>query len=269
MRNERLWITITQERNWNARSIAEGDDRMEVSGDAALVTGGARRIGRAVCLALAGMGYDIALHCNRSGVEAEKTADQVRSLGAKCEIFHADLSRREETLALAGQVKKAFPRLSVLVNNASIFRRGPIRETTDSFLDEHLEVNFIAPFLLTRDFAACTEKGMVINLLDTRIAAAGSVYAAYSLSKKLLAEFTRMAALEFAPSIRVNGVAPGLILEPEGEGPEYLERLARKTPLGRPGSVEAVTGAVRWLVENDFVTGQVLFVDGGEGLRCC
>ena len=242
---------------------------MAGNGETALVTGGARRIGRTICLALAGMGYDIALHCNRSTVDAEKTAREVRALGARCEIFHADLSKREETLALSGQVKKAFPKFSLLINNASIFRRGPIRETTESFLDEHLEVNFIAPFLLTRDFAACTEKGMVINLLDTRIAAAGSVYAAYSLSKKLLAEFTRMAAIEFAPSIRVNGVAPGLILEPEGEGPEYLERLARKTPLGRPGSVDDVTGAVRWLIENDFDTGQVLFIDGGEGLRCC
>ncbi|MCE5272378.1 SDR family oxidoreductase [bacterium] len=239
---------------------------METSGRAALVTGGARRIGQAIALSLAALGYDIALHYRSSREEAERTAEQVRTLGVSCSLLRADLSRRAETRSLISKARKAFPELSVLVNNASIFRRGPIAETTESLLDEHLEVNFIAPFLLTRDFAASCTSGVVINLLDTRVAASGSIYAAYTLSKKALAELTRLAAVEFAPAVRVNAVAPGLILPPEGEGPEYLERLALKAPLGCVGSLEAVTSAVVYLLQNDYVTGQVLFVDGGESL---
>ncbi len=239
---------------------------METSGRAALVTGGARRIGQAIALSLAALGYDIALHYRNSREEAERTAEQVRALGVGCSLFRADLSRRADTRALIGSVCKAFPDLSVLVNNASIFRRGPIAETTETLLDEHLEVNFIAPFLLTRDFAANCNSGTVINLLDTRVAASGSIYAAYTLSKKALAELTRLAAVEFAPALRVNAVAPGLILSPDGEGPEYMERLALKVPLGCVGSLEAVTAAVTYILQNEYVTGQVLFVDGGESL---
>lgn len=240
---------------------------MDRNGRAALVTGAARRIGRAIAFDLAALGYDIALHYHGSEKLARESAEGISRTGVRCEVFRCDLADRADVSSMLERVTGIFPELSLLVNNASIFNRSPIRETGTEFLARQFEVNFFAPFVLSRDFAVRCGHGLIINLLDTRIDSSDAAYAAYSLSKKALAAFTRMAALEFAPEIRVNAVAPGLILEPEDEGEDYLDRLARKLPLKRKGSVENVVDAVRSLVSNEFVTGQIIYVDGGESLR--
>jgi NAD(P)-dependent dehydrogenase (short-subunit alcohol dehydrogenase family) len=127
-------------------------------------------------------------------------------------------------------------------------------------------VNLKAPLLLMRDFGRAVESGQIINLLDTRIQSWRSTYLAYSVSKMALADLTRMAARELGPDIRVNGICPGLVLEPPGADAGYLERLASHIPLRRRGGVEDIVGAVLYLVEHEFVTGQLMYVDGGEQL---
>lgn len=232
----------------------------------ALITGGARRIGKAIAMALAHKGYDIALHYNTSGEAAEETAEQIRHLDCTCRTFSADLGEAGQVQKLIPAVVDAMGQLDVLVNNASIFEKAQILETQQDLLERTLDVNLKAPMLLIRDFGRAVEAGLIVNLLDTRIRSWRPTYAAYSLSKMGLADLTRMAARELGPDIRVNGICPGLILEPPGADAGYLERLASHIPLRRRGGVEDIVGAMLYLVEQEFVTGEILFVDGGEKL---
>ncbi|MFH1070616.1 MAG: SDR family oxidoreductase [Candidatus Glassbacteria bacterium] len=236
-------------------------------GKAALVTGGARRIGRAIALALSRTGYDIALHYSSSAVEAQSTAEQIRAQGTACETFRCDLERPDQLLALVDRVVEKMPGLELLVNNASVFRRGSIAETDPLLFDSHLAVNLRAPFFLTREFAARCGRGQVINLLDSRIDRDDFAYAAYTITKKALAALTRIAAREFGPAIRVNAVAPGPVLPPAGESQAAFLRIAGGVPLARPGSPELVARSVLYLLENDYLTGQVIYVDGGDHLK--
>jgi NAD(P)-dependent dehydrogenase (short-subunit alcohol dehydrogenase family) len=233
---------------------------------AALITGAAKRIGRAIALELARKGLDIALHYRSSEADAEEAAREIEKLGAACERFQADLSRSEEVLSLIPAVMAKMPRCNVLVNSASVFERATLRETEPDLLERQFGVNFKAPLLLCREFAARVEDGLIINLLDTRITSTRPAYFAYSLSKKALAELTRLAARELAPRIRVNGICPGLILAPPGESDDYLDRFVDRVPLRRKGAPSDVASAVAFLLDSRFVTGQLLFVDGGEHL---
>ena len=155
----------------------------------------------------------------------------------------------------------------MLINNASIFEPSSIKDTSSALLLRHLNVNLITPFLLSRDFAKKCQKGHIINVLDTRITSNRTTYAAYSISKKALAAFTKMSAHEFGPGIRVNAIAPGLILSPHGLGDDYLKKLAKDIPLKTKGDVENILQTVDFLLENKFLTGQTIFCDGGEHLK--
>ena len=234
---------------------------------AALITGGAKRIGAELALFLAKKGYDIAIAYNRSKEDAQKIGREIAKHGSRCEIFKSDFSKVEEASRLVPKVFKKFPHISLLINNASVFERSLISDTTLELLDRAISINFKTPFILSRDFARLCQTGNIINILDARITSNRSTYAAYSLSKKALAELTRMAAVEFAPKIRVNGIAPGLILPPAGKNKRYLEKLALNIPLQKKGSVENIKSALQFLLENDYVTGQIIFCDGGEHLQ--
>jgi NAD(P)-dependent dehydrogenase (short-subunit alcohol dehydrogenase family) len=234
-----------------------------VSGTA-LVTGGAKRLGRAIVLALAERGWDIALHYGRSEGAARRTAAEVESRGRACRLFQADLARFDQVTALVPAVARQCPDLGVLVNSASIFEPGGLLETTPDLYDRHFDINFRAPFFLSRDFARHAKAGVIVNLLDQRITRHEGGHLVYTLTKKALAALTEMAARELAPRIRVSGVCPGPILPPTGKDEAYLERMVSRVPLGRAGTPEEVARAVVFLVENEYVTGQLLFVDGGE-----
>lgn len=234
--------------------------------EAALITGGAKRIGREISLFLASLGYEIALVYNTSREEAMETASKIKEFDVRCEIFKCNLTSNNEVLKLIPSAVEEFPNLSVLVNNASIFEKASIADTTHELLDRHLAVNFKTPFILSRDFSSICKRGNIINILDTRITSNRSSYAVYSLSKKTLAEFTKMAAIEFAPKIRVNGIASGLILPPKGETNEYLDNLAKNIPLKKRGNLENIKSTIKFFLENDYVTGQIVFCDGGEHL---
>lgn len=232
----------------------------------ALVTGGGRRIGQAIVRGLAEAGWDVALHYHGSQEGAEEMAAHVETLGRRCHLFQADFGVMEEVLGLIPRVFEQLPDCSLLVNNAAIFQRGRLLETDLDLFEHHFQINFRAPFFLTRDFARHCERGQVINILDTKITEELVNYFAYTLTKKALYAFTRMAAKELGPRIRVNGVAPGLILPPPGKGEAFLEKLGRRTPLGRHGEVKDVVDAVLFLAQSPFITGECLFVDGGEQL---
>jgi pteridine reductase len=234
---------------------------------AALITGGARRIGKAVALTLAKKGYDIALHCNRSEDDAVRTATTVQREGRECEIFSCDLTSLAELSGLIPAVRQRFPYCALLVNNASVFERATFAETDPERFDRMMQIHLRAPFFLTQAFASDFKKGHVVNLCDAKIASVFVSHFAYILSKKALREFTRMAAAALGPSIRVNAVAPGIILPSREFGEADLARLSMKIPLRRKGGAGDVASAILFLEENSYITGECIFVDGGENLK--
>jgi len=233
---------------------------------AALVTGGATRVGRFFALHLARRGYDIALHYHHSAAAAEETAATIRHQGRECETFAGDF-RTGDVEGLVERVVARFPALALLVNSASTYAPGDIRETTREQLETQFGVNLFAPFLLTRAFARRVDAGDIINIVDNKIAFEQHAYAAYLLAKKSLAELTRMAAIELAPAIRVNAIAPGVILPAAQRSSDYLAWRYAGIPQARQGEVEELGQALDYLLDNRFVTGQVLFVDGGESVN--
>ena len=241
-------------------------DRL-LEGKVALVTGAAKRLGRAVAEALATQGADVVIHYGSSGQEAAELAEQLKSAGGKAWAIGADLAQSEQVEQLVPRALEQAGRLDVLVNNASLFPSDSVREAKVETAIENLRVNAWAPFALTRAFALHARRGAVVNLLDTRVIGFDRKHVSYILSKHALLLLTRMTALEFAPDVRVNGVAPGLILPPPGRDESYLDRLASTVPLRRRGSAADVTDAVLYLLRSEFVTGQVIFVDGGRHLK--
>ena len=233
----------------------------------ALITGGAKRIGKAVALHLAENNFDIALHYNTSTADAEETANEIKNKGQNCILFQGDLLNTNNVLTLIDKVKESFPSLSLLVNNASIFEKRSFMETDLNFFENYFNVNFKAPFFLSQNFAKTFKKGHIINLLDTNITRDRTKYFVYNLTKKMLYEFTKMAAVELSPDIRVNAIAPNPILPPSNEKKEYLEREQNNIPLKKWGSIQNIIQSINFLLENDYLTGQCIFTDGGEHLR--
>ena len=233
---------------------------------AALVTGSAIRLGKAIAIALAQSGFDIALHHYSSTDQAAETQAEIRALGVACELFSQDLSNAEPLEAFVGQVKEKMPHLSALVNSASAYTSGKIKSTSVDMFDQQMSVNLRAPFFLAKGFAKHCQSGHIVNICDNKIAYNQYEYAAYLLSKKALAEFVKIAAMEFAPHIRVNGIAPGVVLPSNARSDDYINWRIQGIPLQKQGKTSNITGAVVHLVENDFMTGQVLVVDGGESI---
>jgi len=233
---------------------------------ALLITGAAKRLGRHTALRFARAGYDVALHYNGSQSDAEQTAKDIRAAGSDCELFQADLSDPLQYLSLITRAHQAFPRLSVLVNNASVFDAGSFLDSDAEFYQKEFQVNTTAPIFLTQAFAKVVKRGAVVNMLDTKITESKHSYFFYLLSKKTLAEFTKMAAVELGPNIRVNAVCPGHILPGGAWGEEYQQRLQPTLPLQKIGTLDDVAEAVYSLASNNGLTGQFLFIDGGEHL---
>lgn len=234
----------------------------------ALITGAAKRVGKAITQHLAGLGWNVAIHYNSSETEALMLQDELKFLfpTQQFEIFRANLEQPNETENLLPQVLQTMQRIDLLINNASVFDRGIFTMTDTAFLDRQMNVNFRAPFILTRDFARLIQEGLIINFADTRIVNNQSNYAAYSLSKKALWEMTKMAALELGPKIRINAIAPGLTLAPEGKEDNYLWKLADNIAMKRPGGLNPILKSLDYILSNDYLTGQLLFCDGGENL---
>ena len=223
-------------------------------------------MGAAVCLHLAGMGYDIALHFHESKSEAEKTCRAVRDLGARCDIFRADLFRPLNAAKLVDRVADKFGSLSLLINNASIFEKSRLGEITEKALERDMSVNFKSPLFASQAFAHTARKGLIINMLDSRITKNHTMHFSYNIRKKCLYHFTLAAAKDLGPSIRVNAICPGPVLREMSSSAKDFNNLGKQTPLGKTGKVEHINTAIEYLINNPFVTGEVLFVDGGQHL---
>jgi NAD(P)-dependent dehydrogenase (short-subunit alcohol dehydrogenase family) len=226
----------------------------------ALITGASKRIGRALTEHLADYNSS-SKGANALVEELEKKYPDQQFIAVQ-----ANLADPDEVAALIPKLAAGKINVDLLINNASVFNRGYLKDTSVELFDSQLDVNLKAPFFLIRDFANYFKTGNIINFVDTRITANASNFAAYSISKKALWELTKMAALEFAPDIRVNAIAPGVTLPPEDEDEDYLENLAQGIPMKKPGGVEPILKSLDYILENDHLTGQLLFADGGENL---
>jgi NAD(P)-dependent dehydrogenase (short-subunit alcohol dehydrogenase family) len=234
----------------------------------ALVTGSAVRVGREISLHLAEKGWDLALHYNSSSDEAKVLEADLKFMypHQKFETFRANLATVEETQNLIGEVIAHFGHLNLLINNAAIFDPASFKDTSVHLLDKTWAINFRAPFILMNEYAHKADQGLIINMTDSRITNNKTNYFAYSVAKKALQDLTKMAALELAPAFRVNSIAPGALLPPAGKGEGYLERIAAKMPMGIPVRMENIMQSIDYLIENDNMTGQLLFCDSGESL---
>ncbi|MFA7173430.1 MAG: SDR family oxidoreductase [Kiritimatiellia bacterium] len=238
---------------------------LPLHGQTALVTGAAQRIGRAIALTLAEQGADLVIHCNHSMEQAAATAAMIKGIGVNCWIMQCDLTdpRKSATLLEEARSLTGTP-IDILINNASIFHQGRATAITPEEFTINMNIHALSPLLLSQALAEQKNGGQIINILDTRIMECDSEHAAYHLSKRALFTLTRMLAKELAPEIRVNGVAPGAILPPPGKDANYLKVRATSIPLQRHGSVQDITDAVIYLSQAFFVTGQIIYVDGGQ-----
>lgn len=232
----------------------------------ALVTGAARRIGRAFSLGLADAGVNVVAHYWQSAAEGQTLCAELEARGVKAWPLRADLGDVGAISSLVARARDLAGPLDVLINNASVFEGDTIDGVSYEAVERHLRINAWAPLVLSREFARQTERGHIINLLDSKLDSTDRSHVSYLVSKRVLATLTRMVALEFAPRISVNAVAPGLILPPAGQNFDYLDRLSRGVPLQRFGSPEDVVQAALFLLQTDFVTGQIIHVDGGAHL---
>lgn len=233
----------------------------------ALITGAAKRLGRSMALYLAQQGYDIALHYHHSAQEAECLDQEIQQYGVRCQCFQADLRSPTAGHALMEQVTKGFPRLTVLINNASIYYPKGLSQTTLDDWEQMFAVHLRTPFFLMQQLAQrATAGGLMVNLIDADLNRQSTAYFPYLLSKKALAELTRMAAYHLAPQWRVNGIGPGYMLEPIDGSISNPESVIRRIPLQCQGSPEHIVKALDYLLKNEFVTGQILCVDGGASL---
>ena len=239
----------------------------ELKGKTALITGAARRIGRETALALADQGINIIVHFNRSDSEARQLAQRLQERGVKAWTIQADFRRPDEYKTLIERSRELAGGLDILINSASIFPSEKLGELTWSSLSTNMEVNAWVPFVLSRAFAQEIRRGKIVNLHDSRLKGYDWTHVGYILSKHVLAAMTRMMALEFAPDITVNAVAPGLILPPPGKDESYLQSLAHTVPLQRHGEPTDIADAVAFLIRSNFITGEVIFVDGGRHLH--
>ena len=172
----------------------------------------------------------------------------------------------EEAELFIDKILKDYDDVELLVNSAANFIQENVEQTRLESLVDTLNLNLMAPYLLMREYKRKVNKGLIVNILDERVAKTLPTFAAYSVSKVGLKHLTELAAVEWGKSIRVNSIAPGLILPPQGGPPDYLEKAAKKVPTGTHGSLENLTKALDYLMENTFVNGETLFVDGGESL---
>lgn len=243
---------------------------MDLAGRVALVTGGARRLGRAFAMALADRGMRIAVHYGSASHDADAVVAAIRASGGEAVAFGGDLRDADVALALPSRVAEAFGRLDVLVNSAAVMDRLSVAETSVAEWDAVLDLNLRAPFLLAQQAAPHLAKvgGKIINIADLGGLEPWPHYAAHSVSKAGVVMLTKVLAAAFAPTITVNAIAPGTVLVPDDYDEVKREFLSATTPLQRLGTTDDAVSALLYLLEGgDFVTGETLVVDGGRLLR--
>lgn len=237
---------------------------------AALVTGAARRIGRAIALDLASAGWAVAIHYSHSQAEAEQVAAEIRAMGGRAALLRADLSREADTATLVERAEAALGPLGLLVNNASTFERDEALTASRAGWDLHMEVNLRAPFVLSQGFARRLPddaEGVVVNLLDQRVWNLTPHFTTYTLSKAGLWTLTQTLALALAPRIRVAAIGPGPALPSLRQSPEQFAAQVAETPLRQATSPDEIAAALRFILATRSFTGQMIALDGGQHLQ--
>jgi pteridine reductase len=240
---------------------------VELEGKVAIVTGGAVRLGRAIILALAGAGADVVLNYHNSAAAADATAAEVRALGRMALPYRADVSRVDEVQAMVAAAMAHYGRLDMLVNSASLWRRTPMGQVDEASWDQVLSIGLKGAMFASQAAAphlAAHGEGLIINMVDVSAFKPFPNLIAHSVAKGGLLTLTYALAVELAPGVRVNAIAPGPILPAPDAPPEIYESTARRTLLKRWGKLQDITDAVLYLARADYVTGVVLPVDGGE-----
>lgn len=236
---------------------------------AALVTGAAKRIGRALALDLAAQGYAVAVHYHHSAAEAAAVVAEIEQAGGRAVALQADLAQEAETARLVERATSALGPLGLLVNNASIFEFDDLTTATRSSWDLHLETNLRAPLVLTQSFVAALPEpwsGLVVNIIDARVLHPTPRHLSYTVSKTALWALTQSLAKALAPRIRVNAIGPGPVLQSAGQTAEEFAVRCAGLPLQRPASPAEIAAALRFLLAAKSVTGQLLALDGGDHL---
>lgn len=234
-----------------------------------LVTGGARRIGKAIALDLAAHGYRVAVHANRSGAEAEAVAGVIRDAGGVAEVFLADLSDMKAVRALHAQVTERMSVPEIIVNNASMFQDDDVRDFDEELFDRHFAVHVKAPAVLAEAMAAALPdggEGLIVNIIDQRVLAPKPSFFSYGLSKSTLLAATHTMAQAFAPRIRVNGIGPGPTLKSVRQTDEDFQAQIDALPLGRGPELGEFGRTIRFLFDTPSITGQMIALDGGQHL---
>ena len=236
----------------------------------ALVTGAGLRLGRAMAIALAGRGYAVAVHYNRSEAPAKEVASIIAAQGGKAATLCADLSKEEETATLVARACAALGPLTLLVNSASLFEADDIASMTRASWDAHLETNLRAPAKLAQDFAAQAPEGrncLIVNIVDQRVLKPTPQFLSYAVSKAALYAMTKMLAQALGPrGVRVNAIGPGPTLKNPRQSAADWRRQNEATVLGRGATPDDIVGALLYLVDAQAVTGQMIAVDGGQHL---
>lgn len=240
---------------------------VDIKNKVALVTGGAHRVGKVISLMLAGAGAHIVINYNTSTAQAQETASQTRALGVEALLAQCNIADYQQVKAMAAQIKAVFGRLDILVNSADRWEETPFpdqdisawqRVTDIAIHGSYYVSNALAPLMLQQ------EAGAIVNIVDLSAWEAWPNFTAHAVGKSALLAMTRQFALELAPTIRVNAVVPGPVLPPPDYSPEQIARTADKTLLNRWGTPEDVAQAVKFLIEADYITGDTIFVEGGQ-----
>ena len=250
-----------------------------VRNQAALITGGAKRLGKEMASALAKRGFDLVIHYNSSENEAVSLANSLSSLGIKAVTLKANLLEHEETISLIADAKEALGKpLNLLINNASIFTNDSIENATLTSWDNHISSNLRAPFFLTQAFAhqipdemidergEFLAQGLVINMVDQRVLKPTSHFATYTLAKMALWSFTQTAAISLAPRIRVNAIGPGPTIKMDTQSEEHFSNQRYNTILRRGSNPQDIVGAMNYFIDSPSVTGQLICTDSGQHL---
>lgn len=236
-----------------------------VMANTVLVTGGAKRIGREICLRLAREGFDVAIHYRDSESEASDLVAQIEKSGVRASAFQCDLSDSGETKSLIGRVRETLGPVSGLVNNASVFQLDRLETLEEETWDEHMKVNTLAPLILIRELAdEVDEEAWVVNILDFKVSSPNGDYLSYTSSRYALHGLTSALAVYLAPIVRVNAIAPGHVLPSRELTEEALNSIHAHSLLGRGPSSEEVAETVAFLSGSRSITGQTIFVDAGE-----
>lgn len=231
----------------------------------AIVTGGARRLGKAFALTLARMGYDLFLHYHSAEDQVQKTKEEIESLGVSVRLIKADLTQPDQIQSLFATFEGLT--LNVLVNSAATMPVGTSRELELQDWDSALDLNLRAPFLLAQQAAKhMTAGGLIVNITDIGAQKAWSRYPSYTVSKAGLESLTKLLARALAPNIRVNAIAPGLVLPSDVVTQEQWDKLVEKLPLKRAATLDEITSTIQFLINNEYITGQTIVVDGGYSL---